>query len=162
MKWLVYLLMVGFTVIGSRLAFSSLYRQVGANYKKSLKDTKLCGFKSRPMLNWCSWLWHLILGEQISGQDKPSPLMSTTPASNSSHRPRSHLVPINNMEISQHSARLPEPLRFSAYQDNVSQGSVFFSSLQFLISFSSYPRKLKCVDSKKASFQYSACPPWCN
>jgi hypothetical protein len=46
-----YLLMVGFTVIGSRLAFSSLYRKVGDNYKKSLKDTDLCGFKSWPKLN---------------------------------------------------------------------------------------------------------------
>jgi len=63
-------------------------------------------------------LYNRTLKFAISGQDKPSPPMSTTPASNSSHRPRSHPIPINNMEISQHSMRLPEPSRFSAYQDN--------------------------------------------
>ncbi|XP_062152701.1 spliceosome-associated protein 49-like isoform X2 [Alnus glutinosa] len=67
-------------------------------------------------------LYNRTLKFAISGQDKPSPLMSTTPASNPSHRPRSHPVPINNMEISQHSTRLPEPLRFLAYQDNAPQG----------------------------------------
>ncbi|KAE8022238.1 hypothetical protein FH972_008054 [Carpinus fangiana] len=57
-------------------------------------------------------LYNRTLKFAISGQDKPSPPMSMTPASNSSHRPRSHPIPINNMEISQHS------MRFSAYQDN--------------------------------------------
>ena len=79
-----------------------------------------------PNLGWGSWLWQSVHGEQISGQDKPSTPMATTPTPNSSHKSRSHPVPINNMEMSQHSGRLSEP-SFSAYQVNHPQGDVFSS-----------------------------------
>ncbi|KAG2714040.1 hypothetical protein I3760_03G007400 [Carya illinoinensis] len=57
----------------------------------------------------------------ISGQDKPSPPMAVTPTSNSSHKPRSHPVPVNDMEISQHSTKLSAHCRLSAYHDSPSQ-----------------------------------------
>ncbi|KAK4570684.1 protein HSH49 [Quercus suber] len=62
-------------------------------------------------------LYNRTLKFAISGQDKPSTPMATTPTPNSSHKSRSHPVPINNMEMSQHSGRLSEP-SFSAYQVN--------------------------------------------
>lgn len=68
------------------------------------------------------------LGEQISGQDKPSAPMAVTPTSNSFHKPRHHPVPVNNVEISQQSTRLSQACRFSAYEDNPPQGHVFLSS----------------------------------
>lgn len=63
-------------------------------------------------------LYNRTLKFAISGQDKPSTPMATTPTSNSSHKPRSHPMPINNMEISQHSVGLSAACRFSAYQVN--------------------------------------------
>ncbi|KAJ7949756.1 Splicing factor 3B subunit 4 [Quillaja saponaria] len=62
-------------------------------------------------------LYNRTLKFAISGQDKAAPNVSASvmPTSNSSHRPRSHPIPINNAETSQHSVRFP------AYPVNYSQ-----------------------------------------
>ncbi|XP_028796693.1 RNA-binding protein 7 [Neltuma alba] len=68
-------------------------------------------------------LYNRTLKFAISGQDKPTPNGSAvaTPSSNSSHRSRPQPVPINNTDISPHSARLPTPSRISDYPANYSR-----------------------------------------
>ncbi|KAJ6858826.1 hypothetical protein NC652_041195 [Populus alba x Populus x berolinensis] len=69
-------------------------------------------------------VWLLIYGdfiEQISGQDKlaQNNFNGVVPVPNSTNRQRpSHPVPINNLEIPNHSMRLSAPSRVSAYPAN--------------------------------------------
>ena len=77
-------------------------------------------------------VWLLIYGdfiEQISGQDKlaQNNFNGVVPVPNSSNRQRpSHPVPINNLEIPNHSMRLSAPSRVSAYPANDSLGNVAY------------------------------------
>ncbi|KAF5727083.1 Splicing factor 3B subunit 4 [Tripterygium wilfordii] len=67
-------------------------------------------------------LYNRTLKFAISSRDKPSQNLPTTstPASNSSHKPRPHPVTVENMENS-HGSRLSRPYRVSAYPVNYSQ-----------------------------------------
>uniref|UniRef100_A0A5B7BSY7 Putative RNA recognition motif-containing protein n=1 Tax=Davidia involucrata TaxID=16924 RepID=A0A5B7BSY7_DAVIN len=68
-------------------------------------------------------LYNRTLKFAISGQDKPSLNLptATTPALNSSLRPRPHPVPFDNLEVSPHSMRLSTPCRVLAHQINYAQ-----------------------------------------
>lgn len=68
-------------------------------------------------------LYNRTLKFAISGRDKTTLNGSTanTPSSNSSQRPRSYAVPINNSENFQHPARLSTSDRYSDYAVNYSQ-----------------------------------------